>query len=210
MQNTRLKVGFAALLAATMLAMTSLAQDPGVESSVIVTEEGVPGGIRVDTYELTATVDAVNAASRELTLVAADGSTTVLVAGPDVVNFDQIQVGDEVKAMTAEQLVVFMRKSGEPSNDGEEGVVALAAVGEKPGAFVANTVEATATVEALDLSHRKATLRFPSGVTRSYAVREDVDMTQAKLGDEIVIQSTQVVAISVEKPMAENMPDATE
>jgi translation elongation factor P/translation initiation factor 5A len=160
----------------------------------------VPGGVIVDTYKITATVTAVDAASRHVTLVTPDGTKTTFKAGPEVVNFPQIQVGDQVKAMVAEQLVVFVRKYGEPATDGEAALVALAPVGAKPGVLMANTVEVTAKVEAIDLEHRKATLRFPDGKSKTFTVRKDVDLTKSRIGDEVVFRTTEALAITVEKP----------
>jgi translation elongation factor P/translation initiation factor 5A len=189
------------VMPAAMLALTSCSSTPqGEGTTMVAAQKGVPGGVIVDTYKVTATVTAVDAASRKVTLAMADGAKTTVKAGPEVVNFDQIQVGDQVKATVAEQLVVFVRKNGEPASDGEAAAVALAPVGAKPGVLMANTVEVTAKVEALDLEHRKATLRFPDGTSKTFKVRKDVDMTKAKLGDEVVIRTTEAVAITVEKP----------
>lgn len=167
---------------------------------MVATQKGEPGGTIVETYKITATVTAVDAASRKVTLATPDGTKTTFKAGPEVVNFKQIQVGDQVKATVAEQLVVFVRKSGEPSSDGAAALVALAPVGAKPGVLMANTVEVTAKVEAIDLQHRKATLRFPDGKSKTFKVRKDVDLTKAKLGDEVVFRTTEALAILVEKP----------
>ena len=73
-------------------------------------------------------------------------------------------------------------------------------MGAKPGVVMANTREFTAKVEAMDLAHRKATLRFPNGQSETFEVRKDVDMTKARLGDEVVFRVTDAVAITVEKP----------
>ena len=189
------------LLSAAVLAFTSCSTEPkGEGAGFAAVQPGVPGGVIVQTYKVTATVTAVDAASRKVTLTMADGAKTTVKAGPEVVNFDQIQVGDQVKAMVAEQLVMFMRKNGEPANDGEAAAVALAPVGAKPGILMANTVEVTGKVEAIDLAHRKATLRFPDGTTTTFKVRKDVDMTKGRIGDEVVFRTTEALAISVEKP----------
>ena len=201
MKTKLLKFATIAIMPAAMLALTSCSSTPqGEGSTMVAAQKGVPGGVIVQTYKVTATVTAVDAASRKVTLITADGAKTTVKAGPEVVNFDQIQVGDQVKATVAEQLVVFVRKNGEPANDGEAAAVALAPVGAKPGVVMANTVEVTAKVEAIDLGRRKATLRFPDGQSKTFRVRPDVDMTKAKLGDEVVIRTTEAVAISVEKP----------
>jgi hypothetical protein len=189
------------LLPAAMLAFTSCSTEPkGEGAGYAAVQPGVPGGVIVQTYKETATVTGIDKATREVTLVTKDGAKTTVKAGPEVVNFDQIQVGDQVKATVAEQLVMFMRKNGEPANDGEAAAVALAPVGAKPGMVMANTVEVTGKVEAIDLAHRKATLRFPDGTAKTFKVRKDVDMTKGKIGDEVVFRTTEALAISVEKP----------
>ena len=201
MKPITIKLPVLALLPAALLALTSCSSTPqGEGTTMVAAQKGVPGGVIVQTYKVTATVTAVDAASRKVTLITADGAKTTVKAGPEVVNFDQIQVGDQVKATVAEQLVVFVRKNGEPANDGEAAAVALAPVGAKPGMLMANTVEVTGKVEAIDLAHRKATLRFPDGHSQTFKVRKDVDMTKGKIGDEVVFRTTEAMAISVEKP----------
>ena len=163
-------------------------------------QEGVPGGVVVGTYRETATVTAVDAVHRKVTLVGPDGAKTVFKADPKVRNFDQIRVGDQVKATMVEQLVVFLRQDGAPAGDGQAGMVALAPRGAKPGVLMADTVEVTATVKAIDLKRHKATLRFPDGKSKTVAVRPDVDLTKVTLGEEVVIRTTEAMAIVVEKP----------
>ena len=121
-------------------------------------------------------------------------------AGPEVVNFDQIRVGDQIKATLTEQLAVYMAKDNPPANEGEASLVALAPLGAKPGGLMANTLQVTAKVKAIDLKHHKATLQLPDGTTKTFAVRQDVDLTQRQVGEEVVIRVTEAVAISVEKP----------
>jgi hypothetical protein len=190
-----------ALAPVAMLAMVSCSTPPAAETRTTVsTQKGVPGGTQIDTYELTAKVTAVNADNRHMTLLTRDGVETALVAGPEVVNFPQIQVGDEVKVVVARETVVAMRDRGVPSNDGVVAVAVLAPVGDKPGGVVAGTEEVTVKIEALDLTKREATLRFPNGRAAIFTVRKDVDMSKAKLGDEVVICVTEAMAISVGKP----------
>lgn len=201
MKTNILTLAALALMPVALLTFTSCSSTPeGQGTTAVAVEHGVPGGTIVETYKITATVTAVDAASRKVTLVTPDGTKTTFKAGPEVVNFGQIQVGDQVKATLAEQLVVFVRKSGEPANDGTTAAVALAPVGAKPGAVMANTEEVTAKVEAIDLEHHKATLRFPDGKTKTFKVRPDVDLTKAKLGDEVTFRTTEALAILVEKP----------
>ena len=189
------------LLPAAALLFTSCSTDSHVEkSSMTSIQPGEPGGVAVETYKETATVTAVDKATRKVTLVTKDGNKHTVKCGPQVANFNQIEVGDQVIATVTEQLVVFVRKPGEPSGDGAVSAVALAPLGAKPGVLVANTVEVTAKVKSIDVKNQKATLLFPDGTSKTIKVRKDVDLTKQNVGDDVVIRTTEAMAISVEKP----------
>jgi hypothetical protein len=190
-----------ALLPAALLTLSSCSTEPkGESASFAAIQSGVPGGVMIETYQETATVTGIDKATRKVTLVTKDGKKETVKAGPEVVNFSQIEVGDQVKATVTEQLVVFVRKPGEAPNDGAAVAVALAPQGAKPGALMANTVEVTAKVKSIDVKKQKATLLFPDGTTRTFKVRKDVDLTKQPIGQDVVIRATEAVAISVEKP----------
>ena len=194
-------LGIAALLPAAILTFTSCSTEPKGESTGLTAiQPGKPGGVMVETYKETATVTGIDKATRKVTLVTQDGKKTTFTAGPQVANFAQIEVGDQVKATVTEQLVVFVRKPGEPSGDGAAAAVALAPLGDKPGALLAQTEEITAKVKSMDVKRRKATLLFPDGTSHTFKVRPDVDMTKHSVGDEVVIRTTEAMAITVEKP----------
>lgn len=167
---------------------------------MVAAEKGVPGGVMVDTYEMTAAVTAVDTDKRKVTLVTPDGKKTVVKCGPEVVNFKQIQVGDQLKLTVTEELAVYMADAAAPADNGEAALVALAPKGAKPGGMLAETVQVTAKVTAIDLAHRKATLRFPDGSSKSVPVRKDVDLTKRHVGEEVVIRTTEALALSVDKP----------
>jgi len=65
---------------------------------------------------------------------------------------------------------------------------------------VAETVQVTATVTAIDQTNRTATLQFEDGSTKTLPVRDDIDLSQRKVGEKVVFQVTEMIAISVEKP----------
>ncbi len=193
-------LGLAAFVLAAILALTSCSTEPKGESmDLTAVQPGVPGGIMVDTYKETATVTGIDKATRKVTLVSKDGDKSTVKCGPAVANFAQIEVGDQVIAIVTEQIVILVRKPGEPAGDAAA-LVALAPIGAKPGAVMANTEEITATVQKIDLKHRKATLLFPDGSSHAFKVRPDVDMTKHSVGDQVVFRTTEAVAVSVEKP----------
>ncbi len=191
--------GLSAGLLFTSCKSTSTPPPPSAKSEVYY-EEGVPGGTVVNTYEVTATVTGVDATERQVTLLQSDGTKTTFKAGPEVINFDHIRVGDQVRALLLEELVVFLREKGMPRRDGQAAMVTLAPQGTRPGGILVNTVEVTAKVKVIDLKRHRAILEFPDGTSRTVAVRPDVDLTKASVGQEVVINTTESVAIFVEKP----------
>jgi len=151
--------------------------------------------------EMTATVDAIDAANRTVTLKGPEGQTRTLKAGPEVRNFDQIKVGDLVKATFLEELAVFVKKSDAPPSAEETTTVTLAPKGAKPGVVVTDTKVVTAKIESVNKKKRTVTLKGPDGKKKTLKVGKNVaNFHEVKKGDEVYIRFTEALAILVEKP----------
>ena len=61
----------------------------------------------------TGTVEAIEAATRTVTLKKPDGTFVTTVAGPDIKRFAEIKVGDKVTARYYENVVVRVKQPGE-------------------------------------------------------------------------------------------------
>ena len=196
---------FAALFVFTACSTTTSTEAEEVSSiaasgsSSAAIAEGVPGGVIVDTVEVKAEVTAIDTAVREATLKVPNGESFTVQVGPEAVNFDQVRVGDMVNVTLVEELVVFLGEEGASAPDGAAGMVALAPKGAQPGGVVAKTVQVTGTVKAIDQANRTATLQFEDGSTETFPVRDDIDLSQRKVGEKVVFQVTEMIAISVEK-----------
>ena len=191
-------------LALFPLALTSCSSTPKTaevhQTTVVLTQPGVPGGTTVDTYESSAIVTAIDAGTRLVTVVSSNGATATFECGTNIINFDQIHVGDQIRAKLTKEVVVSLGSADEPAMDGVAGAVALPVKGAKPGIALADMVQVTAIVKAIDFERHEATLLFPDGTTKTVKVRPDVDLTKAKLGQQVVIRTTRSVAFLVEKP----------
>jgi hypothetical protein len=207
MKTNTSKLIVLSLVPAAVLVCTSCSTDSSGEGGTAATatreastQAGVPGGVVIDTYKITGKITEVDHAKRTYTLQTPDGRKTPYKAGPEVTNFDQVRVGDQVKATVTDSLVVRVREKGEPRSDGETSVVALNPKGGKPGVLMADTVEVTTRVKSVDLNSHKATLEYPDGTTRTVSVRPDVKLSPEDVGREVVIRSTEAIALRVEKP----------
>jgi len=163
-------------------------------------EEGVPGATVVQTHKLSGVVTGIDPQARKVTFVAQDGKKTTVKCGPEVRNFDRIRVGDIIKATATDELTVAMAREGAVLPKSASELVLAAPKGAKPAALVAETQQYTATITAIDLKRRRATLRFPDGSTRTFIVRKDVDLTERKVGEEVVFRVATAMAVSIETP----------
>ncbi|MGH8760312.1 MAG: hypothetical protein ACREVW_12480, partial [Burkholderiales bacterium] len=147
----------------------------------------------------TATVTGIDTAKRKVTLVSPSGSKSIYKAGPEVVNFAQIRVGDQVKATVTEEVAIFIGSGAPPSAVAGAGV-ALAPVGAKPGGVFVETSQVTVKVAAVDAKNHKVTFQLPDGTTKKVKVGKKVDLSTVRPGDNVTMQVSEGLAITVEKP----------
>src|SRR5262249_54108309 len=100
---------------------------------------GKPGGVVADVTRITATVEAIDKAKRTVTLKGWQGRTVTLTVPPEAKNFDQIKVGDKVKAKYVDAVAIFVRKSSDPPASAETKAVAGAPRGQKTKAAATHT-----------------------------------------------------------------------
>jgi len=195
-----------ALLPTAWLILTSCSSTPppppDVGSSRIDFIKGVPGGVIVQTFKTTATVTAMDPSKRTATLQGSDGKKFTVTVGPEAVNFDQVRVGDRVTATVVQKIVAAVEKATTTTADGAAAVVALAPKGDQPGGLVGETLQVTAKIMAIDAVNRTATLRFEDGSTQTLPIRDDVDLSRLKVGEQVVFRVTEMVAIGIEKPQS--------
>jgi hypothetical protein len=166
----------------------------------VSTTHGVPGGMSVEVATAESTVTAIDHSKREVTLLQADGSKVAILCGPEVRNFDQIKVGDRVKAKVESRLEVFVRAGDGTNHEGLTASSATAAKGAKPGIVSTTTAQVTGRIVKLDTVARTATLQYADGSRETFPVRADVDMSSANIGDEVVMRATEIRSIVVETP----------
>ena len=129
-----------------------------------------------------------------------DGKVAKIKCGPEVRNFAQIRVGDEVKTSLLETVELFVTGNNEPAAE-RVTEVARAPLGSKPGFAAIDAVEVKASVVAINYQTRKVTLKGPEGkiinVTAGHEVKR---LNEVKVGDSVVARLTRAVSIEVSKP----------
>lgn len=185
----------AIVVAAGLLGLSTAAYAADTPAAAQGAGSREPGGALTIGAATSATVKAIDAAKRVVTLQTADGDTIDVKCGKEVVNFDQIKVGDEVKAAAFARLVVAMGDKGGGEDAAEQTIIARAPQGTKPGAFIAKTEQIVTKVDSVDASKRSVTLTGPKGRTETIPVAADVDLSRVKAGDEVTFRLTRGLAL---------------
>jgi hypothetical protein len=205
MKMTKLKLVMTLLAPAVLLTLSSCSSTSQNSSNdamgnAAVASDGAHAGVVIDSVTATATVDSVNATNREVVLRREDGSLTSYICGPDVRNFDQIEVGDRVNVTLADELAVALVKGSVPPASVQSTVVVRAPVGAKPGGKVIDTVGFTARVVTVDYEQRLVTLLMPDGRNKTVKVGPDINLANVNPGDDVGVRLTRAMIITVGKP----------
>lgn len=160
-----------------------------------------PGKGEAGLIVVTATVKAIDKKKRVVTLKYPDGKEAKIKCGPEVRNFAQIKVGDEVKAEMLESVELFIADEAEKPAAEHTSEVARAPKGAKPGFAAVDSVEVKATVQSIDYKAREVVLKGPEGKLQKIKVGPAVKrLNEVKQGDTVVARMTKAVSITVSKP----------
>jgi hypothetical protein len=195
MNNVIIKIIALAFLPAAIIFTSCSTTRVPVEIMAIETPDGA---IIVETTTMTATVTAINSAKRKLTLVSPNGSKSTYKAGPEVVNFGQLQVGDQIKTTVTEEVVVFVG-SGAPPSAMNETTVVIAPAGANQGSVRVDTAQITVKVINVNAEKHKVTFELPDGTTKTVKVGKTVDLSTVRPDDNVTVQVSEGFAITVEK-----------
>jgi len=188
------------VLAAMVLSvpLPAAAQKPDVKGgAVVASEPGKAAAVRA--VRITARVVAIDKATRTVTLKGPKGNVVDVVAGDEVKNFAQINVGDLVAVSFVQSLSLELQKtkSGASGISQREATV-TARPGERPAAAAGREVTAIAKVTAVDKKAKTIMLKGPRGNVVTLDVRNPDHFKVVKVGDEVEVVYTEAVAISVE------------
>ena len=146
----------------------------------------------------TGTVEAIEAQTRTVTLKKADGTYVTTVAGPDMTRFPELKVGDKVTVKYYENLVVRVKKPGEPDvNYAERSTTPSGQA--LPGGTRAMQRTITATITAIDMDTPMITFTGPNGWVYASRVEDKAALASVKVGDKVDIVWTDALLVSVER-----------
>jgi hypothetical protein len=185
------------ILLAAIMSTFALAQ-PSVAQTSNAAMKSSPGKVEMaQTVEGSATIAAIDKATRTITLKRQKGDEVKIVAGPEVRNFDQLKVGDTVNVAYLESLVLELKKGGGMKVEKTE---KAGAVGAKPGAtpegVAGRQVTVVGDVIKLDAATQTVTVKGPER-TIELKSRDPEQFKRIAVGDQIQATYTEALAVSV-------------
>ena len=163
-----------------------------------VNAQGVELG---DGVVITAEVVAIDRVDRVVTLLGPEGNVVDIEVGHAARNFDQVEIGDQLKVEYYESVALYIGKKGEKPDAAAGMITARSAKGEKPAGVAVEAVDVSATIAAIDKKKRTVTLEMPDGRKVNTKVDKSVKAFETlKKGDSVHARYTEAIAISVEKP----------
>lgn len=176
---------------------------PGMqtEEKRAVTPKG-DAAASVTVSKVTATVEAIDLATRMVTIVGPEGNAFVLQAGEKVRNLDQVKVGDKVTVEYYEGLVAELNVPGaSPKDVTMTEALIKAAPGERPAGAVGEATTATVVIEYVDPIRHVVRFKGPLGKSRIVKVVKPEFRTMLKSlkpGDQVTLTYFEAVAVAVE------------
>ncbi len=154
----------------------------------------VSSKVRVET----GVIEAIDAATRAVTIKKTDGTVVTTIAGPEIERFADVQVGDKITARYYDTLIVRVKSPGEPE-------VASATRGTTgagqptPGGTKARQMTLTVTITAIDPTAPSISFTGPEGWKYTSMVQDPAALAKVKVGDKVDIVWTEALLVSLER-----------
>jgi hypothetical protein len=179
------------------LALAALANVAWAQQS----QPGTPG-YKAELTKVQATVQSIDAKTREVTVVGPKGPVTIFV-GPEVKNFDNLKVGDKVNLSFYQGVAAQIVKGSQKVSDPAAAAFATpnaTGPGMTPGGVAGASATVTVKIEAIDLPTNTVAFKRSDGTTHIIEVKSP-EMRQfirtLKVGDHVNVTYTESVAVSI-------------
>jgi Cu/Ag efflux protein CusF len=172
------------LLAAMVWAATASAQaqPPVAKANVVM---------------ISATITAVDPATRMLTLRDDAGNEDAFIVSQDVQRFNELKVGQKVNLTYYESVVYQLVKAGEKGGGTSSDAAVSRGAGAQPAATIATQEKMTVTVKSIDPTVPSVTVATDDGRVATRKIENKKNLENLKPGDKIDITFTRALVTSV-------------
>jgi hypothetical protein len=168
---------------------------------------------RTLTLQVQAVVTAIDLKSRQVTLKGQEGNTITLTAGEEVVDLEEVSVGDTLRATYMAALEGELREPTEEEKANPFVNVADSGSGVVDGAAAlgaARQIHAVCTIEGINRLLGTVTILDPNDKIHVIGGVEPDKMSGISLGQTVVITYTEALALTLEKVGADADADGAE
>jgi hypothetical protein len=155
----------------------------------------IPGEMKT----ATATVEAIEASTRSLTLKTEDGKYVTLTVPESVSKFDAIKVGDTLTAKYYDSLILRLKPPGEKAVDTIAGAVTPAESSARPVGTMGAQRTITATITAIDQQVPSITFEGPHNWKYTSRVEDKDALQKVKVGDRVDITWNEALLVSFDE-----------
>ena len=186
------------LASAAALTLVGCASTDAVEDEQVI--QTPDGAVVVDTITYVATVTAVDATRRKVTLTTPDGRSGTFKADQKI-DMSGFKVGEQIGVQATDAVAIRFRKDGTPAqNPAAVALTAAATDGQSGVVFEGEAIEIQATIVAIDPTKRRVTLQLPDGTAKSVKAPKDADLTQISVGEKVIVDFADSVVIAISNP----------
>jgi Cu/Ag efflux protein CusF len=182
---------------AAMVAALFVAAPAGAQSQAPAQGQAGKSVTKQNKVTATATIKAIDPKTRSITLRTEKGDEDTFTVGPEVTRFDQLKVGDTIKATYYEALVFQLRKPGAEATK-PDAVAAGGRLKDKPGGAIGTQETTTVTVKAVDMNVPSITVVTTDGRTLTRKIADKKNLEGVSPGDKIDITYTQALVVAAE------------
>jgi len=149
---------------------------------------------------IVATVSALNQETREVTLKDDEGNEHSFIASEEVRNLPQVSVGDLVTITYLQNITIeVVEGEGLQAAEGAVADAVRAEEGAMPGMAASETKVAIYKVEDINIEANTFKLSDVNGTVQEYHARNPENLKRSKVGDAVIVTTTQAVAAEVTK-----------
>ncbi|TVZ37445.1 hypothetical protein P886_1786 [Alteromonadaceae bacterium 2753L.S.0a.02] len=169
----------------------------------VVEHTDKPGVTYNQVHTLTSEVLAVDLDTRTVILADSEGGPVEFEVGDEVRNLAQVSAGDKLSVEYLNTVnIELVPQAMQPMSAGTT-ETARAAEGEMPGAAQMNQTVDVFQVTEINIEDNTFKLKNSAGEENQYIARNPENLKKAKVGDSVVITTTEAMAIGVTKLAAE-------
>jgi Cu/Ag efflux protein CusF len=194
----KLRIALTLTLAAAACSPVAFAQQAKAPAAAVLAASAPGMGAMGGAVKVTATVVALDAATRTATLKGAKGKIVDVVVPPEAKNFDQIRIGDLVTVEYLRALTLELKGPGSIRSAASQAASAPAPAGAVAGGTAARQVVIMANVTAVNTKEKFVTLRGPKGNSVDVSVSDPAQLKLVKVGDQVEAVYTEAMAVTVQ------------